>query len=97
VWCREKKAAAHWFAGGWRGKTQIDCMDRCSQWPEEERPCPAKVRVERVAGRIVIALSATGQLIALLDKEKRMDVLRMCGLFLDLLTGRFLQAIENIG
>jgi hypothetical protein len=50
-----------------------------------------------VVGRIVIALSATRQLIALLDKEKRMAMLRMCGLFLDLLTGRFLQAIENIG
>jgi hypothetical protein len=44
----------------------IDCMDRCSQWPDQERPCPINGRVERVVGRIVMALSAEGQLIALL-------------------------------
>ena len=50
------------------GKTSIDCMDRCSHWTDQERPCPTKGRVERIGGRIVIALSADGQLIALLDR-----------------------------
>jgi hypothetical protein len=54
-----------------RGKDLIDCMDTCSQWLEEERPCPTNGRVERVAGRIVTALSAEGQLIALLDTDER--------------------------
>jgi hypothetical protein len=52
------------------GKTSIDCMDRCSQWPDQERPCPTKERVERLVGGIVIALSAEGQLIALLGKAR---------------------------
>jgi hypothetical protein len=47
----------HWF----------DCMDRCSHWPDQERLCPTKKRVERTMGRIVMVLSGEGQLIALLD------------------------------
>jgi hypothetical protein len=58
------------------GKTSIDCMDRCSQWPDQERPCSTKERVERLGYWIVIALSADGQLIALLNKARRMAMLR---------------------
>jgi hypothetical protein len=46
----------------------IDRTDRCSQWPDQERPCPINGRVERVVGRIVMALSAEGQLIAFIEK-----------------------------
>src|SRR5947209_8340228 len=45
----------------------IDCMDRCSQSPDQERPCPAIRSVERSVSPIVIAVSAQGQLIALLE------------------------------
>ena len=45
----------------------IDCMDRRSQSPDEERPRPAIRSVERSVSPIVIAVSAQGQLIALLD------------------------------
>jgi hypothetical protein len=59
-----------------RVRLWIDCMDRCSRWPDQERPCPTKVRVERLGGGIVIALSADGQLIALIDMAGRMAMHR---------------------
>ena len=70
----QKKAAARWLQAAERVKTLIDCIDRCSQWPDEERPCPTNGRVDRVAGGIVTAVSAEGQLIALLHKDKRVSL-----------------------
>src|ERR1700732_2893523 len=69
---RSQKAAAQWCRRLEWVRHLIDCMDRCSQWPDEERPSPINGRVERVVGRIVIVLSAEGQLIALVDKARRM-------------------------
>jgi hypothetical protein len=67
VWHAGKKQPPIRLQAAGEDKTLIDRTDSCSQWPEEESPCPVNVRVERGVSGIVIALSAESQLLALLD------------------------------